>query len=88
MVRPETRPRLTRLEDVHLVVSELRKLGIAGSQIYQRVTEVGPVDLDLLNVVLETERMTRALDSAHARTAAALASDDKHPEMRISGIAA
>jgi len=50
------RPRLTRFDDVLLVVRELQKLGISGRTIYQRITEIGPVDLDMLNAVLRAEQ--------------------------------
>lgn len=50
------RPRLTRFDDVLIVVRELRKLGISGRTIYKRITEIGPVDLDMLNAVLRAEQ--------------------------------
>ena len=50
------RPRLTRFDDVLIVVRELRKLGISGRTIYERITEIGPVDLDMLNAVLRAEQ--------------------------------
>ena len=31
-------------------------LGVTGRQIYDRITEIGPVDLDMLNAVLRAER--------------------------------
>lgn len=46
------RPRLVRFDDVAAVVGELRRHGIGGANLYRRVTDVGPVDLDLLNEVL------------------------------------
>ena len=46
------RPRLTRYDDVALVVQELRKFGIGNNDIYRRVTEIGPVDLDMLSDIL------------------------------------
>ncbi len=52
MIEDFRKPRLTRYDDVALVVNELRKFGIAGSSLYKRITEIGPVDLDLLNEVL------------------------------------
>lgn len=57
MVEPFAKPRLTRFDDVKLVVRELYKLGISGKQIYSRVTEVGPVDLDMLNEVIRCEQI-------------------------------
>lgn len=56
MLERTVKPRLTRLDDVSLVVAELQKLGISGQQLYHQITEIGPVDLDLLNKVLEEER--------------------------------
>ncbi len=55
MIEFAERPRLTRFDDVLLVVRELRKLGISGRTIYERITEIGPVDLDMLNAVLRAE---------------------------------
>jgi hypothetical protein len=49
------RPRLTRFEDVATIVGELRRMGVSGPSIYGRMTEIGPVDLDLLNEVLDRE---------------------------------
>lgn len=49
------RPRLTRFDDVALVVAELRRLGVAGASLYRHIVEIGPVDLDLLNEVLRRE---------------------------------
>ncbi|MGI9399970.1 MAG: hypothetical protein ACR2O0_01835 [Rhizobiaceae bacterium] len=56
MIEFADRPRLTRFDDVLLVVREMRKLGISGKTIYQRITEIGPVDLDMLNAVLRAEQ--------------------------------
>lgn len=56
MLEPFARPRLTRFDDVKLVVHELKKLGVSGSHIYARVTEIGPVDLDMLNEVIRHEK--------------------------------
>lgn len=55
MIEFAERPRLTRFDDVLLVVRELRKLGISGRTVYERITEIGPVDLDMLNAVLRAE---------------------------------
>ncbi len=52
MVEEFNKPRLTRYDDVALVVAELRRFGVAGNSLYKRITEIGPVDLDLLNEVL------------------------------------
>lgn len=49
------KPRLVRFDDVVLVVNELRKLGLDTAQIYRRISEVGPVDLDMLAEVLRYE---------------------------------
>lgn len=48
------KPRLVRYDDVVWVVGELRKLGLDTAQIYRRITEIGPVDLDLLAEVMRT----------------------------------
>ena len=55
MIDTLPKPRLTRFEDVLLVVRELKKLGIADNQLYTRITEIGPVDLDMLKEVLWVE---------------------------------
>jgi len=49
------RPRLTSFEDVAIIVGELRRMGVSGPTIYERMTEIGPVDLDLLAEVLAGE---------------------------------
>ena len=45
------------------VVTELRKYGICGADLYHTITDIGPVDLDLLNEVLG---IARAENAAHA----------------------
>ncbi len=54
MIVPPTRPRLTRFEDLSIVVRHLRRQGLSGRPLVQRVTEIGPVDLDILAQVLRT----------------------------------
>jgi hypothetical protein len=49
------KPRLTRFEDLVFVVRELNRMGVSGPSIYQRIAEIGPVDLDLLADVLAFE---------------------------------
>jgi hypothetical protein len=56
MIDLNRKPRLTRFEDLVILVRELRRMGVSGKSIYQRVTEIGPVDLDLLNDVLAMEK--------------------------------
>lgn len=56
MFETTSRPRLIRFDDLFVLVRELRRLGVTGELIYQRVTEIGPVDLDLLKDVLAYER--------------------------------
>ena len=48
------KPRLTHYDDVRMVVDKLTSLGTDADVLAIRVTEVGPVDLDLLNLVLES----------------------------------
>jgi hypothetical protein len=57
MLRYTEKPRLVRFDDVLLVVRELHKLGISGRNLYARVAEIGPVDLDILNEVLRAEQL-------------------------------
>ena len=52
MITPITKPRLTRPEDVSILVRHLRREGLAGRSLVQRMTEIGPVDLDILARVL------------------------------------
>lgn len=52
MVEDFNKPRLTRYDDVAMVVAELHRFGVAGASLYKRIVEIGPVDLDLLNEVL------------------------------------
>ena len=57
MVEVAVKPRLTRYDDVLLVVRELKRLGVSENHLHGRVTEVGPVDLDILNAVIANDRM-------------------------------
>jgi hypothetical protein len=66
MVEHSRKPRLTRHEDVLNVVVELRKYGITGADLYHTITDIGPVDLDLLNEVLA---LARVLDGSTAQAA-------------------
>jgi hypothetical protein len=52
MTDPARRPRLTRVEDILRLVAGLQRQGLSGAALYRRVTEIGTVDLDLLNHVL------------------------------------
>jgi hypothetical protein len=63
MVEHTRKPRLTRQQDVLNVVLELRRYGISGADLYHTITDIGPVDLDLLNEVLG---MARAEGAVHA----------------------
>ncbi|HSO48038.1 MAG TPA: hypothetical protein VLQ68_08915 [Rhizobiaceae bacterium] len=58
MVEYPRKPRLTHRDDVMRVVEELRKFGISGMQLYRSVTEIGPVDLDILNDILRAQKRT------------------------------
>ncbi len=58
MVEYPRKPRLTHRDDVVRVVEELRKFGISGMQLYRSVTEIGPVDLDMLNEILRVPKHT------------------------------
>lgn len=51
------KPRLVRYDDISRVVVELRRLGTESRQIWELVTEVGPVDLDMLNEILLREEL-------------------------------
>jgi hypothetical protein len=50
------KPRLVRHDDVLRVVTELMKDGIVGKDLFRLITEVGPVDLDILNEVMSRPR--------------------------------
>ncbi len=52
MTDPARRPRLTRAEDIARLVADLRRSGLGGVALYRRITEIGIVDLDLLNHIL------------------------------------
>ncbi|MFZ1813867.1 MAG: hypothetical protein WBO55_15670 [Rhizobiaceae bacterium] len=52
MMETVNKPRLTAYQDLVVLVAELRKLGVTGTEVYQRITEIGAVDLDLLNAVM------------------------------------
>lgn len=58
MVEYPRKPRLTQRDDLLLVIEELRKFGVTGAQIYRSITDIGPVDLDLLNDVLRSRPQT------------------------------
>ncbi len=58
MVEYPSKPRLTHRDDVVRVVEELRKFGISGMQLYRSITEIGPVDLDVLNDILRVQKRT------------------------------
>lgn len=58
MVEYPRKPRLTQRDDVVRVVEELRKFGISGMQLYRSITEIGPVDLDVLNDILRLPKRT------------------------------
>ena len=47
-----TRKRLTRFDDVRLLVDELRLQGIDGADLYWHATDMAILDLDILNEVL------------------------------------
>jgi hypothetical protein len=52
----DTKPRLVRYDDVLRVVTELMKEGITGKDLFRLITEIGPVDLDVLNEVMSQPR--------------------------------
>jgi hypothetical protein len=64
MVEHTRKPRLTSQQDVLNVVLELRKYGISGADLYHTITDIGPVDLDLLNDVLGIARDENAVRAA------------------------
>lgn len=63
------KPRLTRFEDLVVVIRELRSMGITGGAVYRHVTDIGPVDLDLLADVLACENPSRPASRPAARFA-------------------
>lgn len=67
------KPRLTRFEDLVVVIRELRSMGITGGAVYRHVTEIGPVDLDLLADVLACENLARPNGRPAARLPAPIA---------------
>jgi hypothetical protein len=64
MVEYPRKPRLTHREDLLLVIGELRKFGVSGLALYHTITDIGPVDLDLLNEVLGIARAEGAVRAA------------------------
>ena len=60
------KPRLTQFEDLVVLVRELNRMGVSGKSIYQRITEIGPVDLDLLADVLAHENRSSGEQRAAA----------------------
>jgi len=47
------RPRLTQFHELQLLVAELRKDGLAGVDIYKRLTHIGIIDLDVIDDVMK-----------------------------------
>lgn len=47
------RPRLTDFEQLSALVLYLREEGLEAAQITPRIMQIGPVDLDMLNEVLQ-----------------------------------
>jgi len=56
MTDPARRPRLVRAEDISRLVADLQRQGLRGLMLYRRVTEIGAVDLDLLNHILRLKQ--------------------------------
>ena len=47
------KPRLTRFLDLQDLVAELREKGLDDINLYQRLTEIGIIDLDVLGEVMK-----------------------------------
>ena len=60
MVDHLTRRRITRFDDVRILVDELRLAGFSGAELYWYATDVAIVDLDMLNMVLAEQVAERA----------------------------
>lgn len=52
MVDHYSRKRITRFDDVRILVDELCSAGFSGADLYWHATEIAIVDLDMLNAVL------------------------------------
>jgi hypothetical protein len=52
----DSKPRLVRYDDVMHVVTELMKEGVTGKDLFRLITEIGHVDLDVLNEVMSKPR--------------------------------
>jgi hypothetical protein len=52
----DSKPHLVRYDDVFRVVTELMKEGITGKELFRLITEIGHVDLDILNEVMSQPR--------------------------------
>lgn len=54
------RKRLTRFDDVRMLVDELRIRGHSGPELYRRATDIAVLDLDMLNEVLAGHTLQRS----------------------------
>lgn len=52
----DPKPRLTNFYELQDLVAELQEKGLEEVKLYQRLTEIGIVDLDVLNDVLKRSR--------------------------------
>lgn len=91
------KPRLVRYDDIRRVVIELRRIGADARLIWELVTEVGPVDLDMLNEILRKEGLAvsqrvQPSDPAHHRTKPharrRVLPDNHHPVMGVARVPA
>ena len=48
------RPSMTDFDQISELVSHLRRLGVQDNHMAKRITEVGAIDLDLLDLVLRS----------------------------------
>jgi len=53
-----SKPRLTSFHDLQDLVLELRKRGLGEISLYNRLTEIGIIDLDVLSEVIERSPAT------------------------------
>lgn len=56
----EPKPRLTNFYELQDLVAELQEKGLEEINLYQRLTDIGVVDLDVLNDVIKRKRETEA----------------------------
>jgi hypothetical protein len=57
MLNFSPRPSITEFTQITELVTHLRELGVQDKQMAKRITEIGAIDLDILETVLRTSRI-------------------------------